>query len=190
MIRINGGERKGAKLETLEGLDTRPLRGRIRESLFNIIRFQLRNQVVWDLFSGSGVVGLECLSEGAQKALLVEMNAPAVKVMEANIKKLRYEQQASILKGELPEVLKRVPPAYQNPGIINIMPPYRTDLQDRILHYLLQNPFDSLSKVRIIIETHRKDNWKPQSPWTLTDERLYGITRLSFVALEKPDQPH
>ena len=74
-MRVIAGSAKGHKLQTIEGLHTRPTTDRIKETLFNIIAFDLPECRFLDLFSGSGAIGIEALSRGAAYAVFVEQSA-------------------------------------------------------------------------------------------------------------------
>lgn len=181
MIRILGGQRRGANLETLEGNDTRPLRGRIRESLFNIVRPELRGAIVWDLFAGSGGVGLEAISQGAERAVFIERNPEAIAIIQRNITKLRFEEQTQVVKAELPKGLERIGFRDQNPNLIFIMPPYFSGLALDVLGGL-QNVFSTTQANPLIcLETQTKEAFQPPPFWENVDERTYGITRLTFM---------
>ena len=78
-MRIIGGRAKGTKLDTLEGQNTRPTLDRVRESLFNIIQFEIKESLFLDLFSGSGACGIEAISRGAKKAILCDKSKEALK---------------------------------------------------------------------------------------------------------------
>ena len=67
-MRVISGKARGTKLSSIESLSTRPTLDRVKESLFNIIQNNLRDAVVLDLFAGSGQLGIEALSRGADKA--------------------------------------------------------------------------------------------------------------------------
>src|SRR5690606_8942507 len=117
-------ERRGAKLLTLEGKDTRPLRGRVRESLFNILQGQVAGRHVLDLFAGSGAVGLEALSRGAASATFVEASQAAVQVIRSNIAKLRYEHQSTLVEAKLPGALSKIRTPSERFGLVFVMAPY------------------------------------------------------------------
>ena len=78
-MRVIAGAAKGHKLQTIEGLNTRPTTDRIKETLFNIIAFDLPESRFLDLFSGSGAIGIEALSRGADTAVFVEQAAECQK---------------------------------------------------------------------------------------------------------------
>src|SRR6266849_10548934 len=86
-MRIIAGTRRGHRLVSPKGLDTRPTGDRVREAAFNLIG-PVEGAVVLDLFAGSGAMGLEALSRGAERAVFVESDRDAVRAIEANLDKL------------------------------------------------------------------------------------------------------
>ena len=76
-MRIITGIARGAKLSTLEGEDVRPTADRVKQALFNIVQFQIEGRNILDLFAGSGQLGLEAVSRGAQRAVLVDADKKA-----------------------------------------------------------------------------------------------------------------
>ncbi len=88
-MRIIAGEKRGTKLYTLEGLNTRPTLDRVKESLFNIIQSEIRDGIFLDIFAGSGAIGLEAVSRGAKKAILCDNNKQAIQIIKKNIEKTR-----------------------------------------------------------------------------------------------------
>ncbi|MGF1571734.1 MAG: 16S rRNA (guanine(966)-N(2))-methyltransferase RsmD [Sumerlaeia bacterium] len=189
MIRILSGQRRGANLETLEGTNTRPLRGRIREALFNIIRPHLRGAIVWDLFAGSGGVGLEALSQGAERALFIECNPEAVAVINRNIQKLRFQETTQVIQSELPKGLERINSKNQLPTIIFMMPPYFSGLALDVLGSL-QNVFsETQANPLICLETQSTEEILIPPFWEQVDQRKYGITTLTFLRRTQKPNP-
>jgi 16S rRNA (guanine966-N2)-methyltransferase len=84
-LKVIGGEFRGRNLQSVKGLGTRPLLGQVRESLFNILGGWVEDKVVWDLFAGTGVSGIEALSRGARQVMFVEKNNQALRVLDSNI---------------------------------------------------------------------------------------------------------
>lgn len=84
-MRIIAGKYGRRKLLSLEGLETRPMLDRMRETLFNVLQLEVPGAVFADLYAGTGAVGLEALSRGAKQAIFVEKNPKAVRVIEANL---------------------------------------------------------------------------------------------------------
>jgi len=104
-MRIIAGKRRGAALTRLDAANTRPTADRVRESLFNILQgghfdTRLDGAAVIDLFAGSGALGLEALSRGAAHASFVETQPDALATIRANITKLRFQDQSSVIAGD------------------------------------------------------------------------------------------
>ena len=87
-MRIIAGSRKGHTIQAPKGLDTRPTSDRVRENVFNIVAPWVEGARVLDLYAGSGAMGLEALSRGAEAAVFVESDAEAVRAIERNLDKL------------------------------------------------------------------------------------------------------
>ena len=96
-MRVIAGCAKGHNLETIEGLNTRPTTDRIKETLFNIIAFDLPECRFLDLFAGSGAIGIEALSRGAEEAVFVELAADCTEVIRKNNLKCLSEKELSNL---------------------------------------------------------------------------------------------
>src|SRR5437870_10625370 len=88
-MRIIAGTRRGHTIHAPRGLDTRPTSDRVRENVFNIVAPWVEGARVLDLYAGSGAMGLEALSRGAQTVVFVEADADAVRAIERNLDKLR-----------------------------------------------------------------------------------------------------
>ena len=90
-MRIISGTARGTKLYTLEGQATRPTLDRVKESLFNIIQNKIPNSIFLDLFSGSGAIGLEAASRGAEKAILCDKSKIIKELFNNNIPSIENE---------------------------------------------------------------------------------------------------
>ena len=85
-MRIITGTARGKRLQTPQGLHTRPTTDRVKESVFNIIQWDIEGRKVLDLFGGSGQRGLEAMSRGAASCVIMDGDRNAQKAIEANIK--------------------------------------------------------------------------------------------------------
>ncbi|MBE6638398.1 MAG: 16S rRNA (guanine(966)-N(2))-methyltransferase RsmD [Ruminococcaceae bacterium] len=99
-MRIITGNARGAKLETLDGIDTRPTAERVKEAVFSMIQFELEGRQVLDLFGGSGQMGLEALSRGAAKATFVDNNPEAVQIIKKNAKHTGLFEKSVVLNSD------------------------------------------------------------------------------------------
>ena len=96
-MRIITGTARGTRLETLPGEDTtRPTPERVKEAVFSAIQFDLYEKRFLDLFAGSGQMGLEALSRGAARAVLIDENSNAVQIIKANAKKTHLFEKCFI----------------------------------------------------------------------------------------------
>ncbi|MCM1497622.1 MAG: 16S rRNA (guanine(966)-N(2))-methyltransferase RsmD [Clostridium sp.] len=96
-MRVIAGKARRLQLKTPKGMDTRPTTDRIKETLFNMIQDELYGAHFLDLFSGSGGIGIEALSRGAEKAWFVEKNAEAVSVIRENLAFTHLADQAEVM---------------------------------------------------------------------------------------------
>jgi len=97
-MRIIAGVARGRKLETPQGMDTRPTLDRVKEALFGSIQFDLPGSIVLDLFSGSGALGLEAVSRGANIAWLNDYSADCVRCIRQNATATGLSEQIRILQ--------------------------------------------------------------------------------------------
>ena len=93
-MRVIAGKARRVPLKTLEGMDTRPTQDRIKETLFNMLQYDLADCCFLDLFAGSGGIGIEALSRGAGFAVFVEQNPKAAEIIRENLKATKLEDQA------------------------------------------------------------------------------------------------
>ena len=113
-MRIISGQARGRKLATLEGDNTRPTLDRTREALFNILQTRVRGAKVLDLFAGSGALGLEALSRGAQSAVFCDVSRQACAVIQKNIEALRAQDRSRLLCCEAMDALAQKNPRKEN----------------------------------------------------------------------------
>jgi len=179
-IRIISGERRGAKLDTPEGPDTRPLRDRIREALFSVLRPELRGLRVLDCFAGTGAVGLEALSNFASHAIFIEPLPAAQNMIARNITKLRYQDRSVLLKGYAPQAFSDRAMPKSPIDVVFLMPPYHTSLGEDVL---AAPELQSLlaSNALAVHEVHKDQIIAAIPGWELTESREYGITILRFL---------
>ena len=109
MMRIITGRAKGVRLDTLEGVATRPTSERVKEALFSTLQFDIQDRSVLDLFSGSGQLALEALSRGAASAVMVDRSRDAIKIIKKNIEKTKLGDACEVYNCEFKEyILKNI----------------------------------------------------------------------------------
>ena len=182
-MRIISGTMRGTKLFTLEGDNTRPTLDRVKEALFSKINFELEDSIVLDMFSGSGALGLESLSRGANKAVLCDSSKEAIKVIKQNITKTRTEDKIILLNLDYRKAIEKIKEEKIKFDIVFLDPPYKTnfaaDASEKIVQEDLLNK-DGL----IIIETDEKDrtiNELNTSLLEILEIKKYGRVYLLFL---------
>lgn len=121
-MRVIAGEFRSRKLKTLAGLETRPTPDRLRETLFNILAPRIAGVTFLDAYAGTGAVGIEALSRGAERAIFVEKNRAAVEVIRDNLQTLGLENRAEVYTGKALWVLERLAA-----DIVFLDPPYELE---------------------------------------------------------------
>lgn len=134
-MRVIAGTARSLQLVTPKGEDTRPTTDRIKETLFNMIQFDIQEAVFLDLFAGSGGIGIEALSRGARKAVFVDNSREAYDCITQNLKHTKMESQATVYKQDVFVALTML--EYQKKfDVIFMDPPYHKELEQRVLEYL------------------------------------------------------
>jgi len=129
-MRVIAGSRKGHRIEAPRGAKTRPTSDFVREAAFNLIG-PVDGATVIDLFAGSGAMGLEALSRGAQSCVFVESDRDACRTINANLDKLRLE--ARVLCRDVLSVLSTETGPYD---LVLLDPPYGYELDERLASHL------------------------------------------------------
>ena len=180
MMRIISGKARGTKLYTLEGINTRPTLDRVKESIFNIIQNELEGCIFLDLFSGSGAIGLEAISRGAEKAVVCDKEKSAIEIIKKNIEKTHFENKVEIYNMDFEKCLDKI---HEKIDIIYIDPPYKTDFIFGALQKI--ENLEILKKdTLIILETDDEERILKQIQklkFEVIDNRKYGIAHIIFL---------
>ena len=182
-MRVISGTARGKKLNSLPGLDTRPTLDRVKEALFNIIQFDLKDKSILDLFSGSGALAIEALSRGAKEATLCDNSYKAIEVIKKNLADTKLEDKAEVINKDYIEALKHVSNKSKKFDFIFLDPPYKSKFIVNSLEQIIE--LDLLKKNGIIIaETDDKekiDEIKKLKKLEVYDVRKYGIVLIIFI---------
>ncbi|MCI9184684.1 MAG: 16S rRNA (guanine(966)-N(2))-methyltransferase RsmD [Lachnospiraceae bacterium] len=138
-MRVIAGSAKRISLKTIDGLETRPTTDRIKETLFNMLQYDLADSRFLDLFAGSGGIGIEALSRGASQCVFVEKNRGAVDCIRQNLAATRLEAQAVVMHCDVMTALKRLEGKYQF-DFVFLDPPYGQLWERQVLEYLAASP--------------------------------------------------
>lgn len=182
-MRVISGSAKGKKLNTIKGIETRPTLDRVKEALFNIIQFNIKEKVVLDLFSGSGALGIEALSRGAKKAVFCDTSLDAVKIIEQNLNATKLINKSAIINKDYLDALKELGEKNNKFDLIFLDPPYKSDYGIISIDSIIKNNLLKEDGI-IIFETDDKtkiDEIKNNKEIEVYDVRKYGIVLIIFI---------
>ena len=177
-MRVITGSARGRKLKTPENYDIRPTTDNVKESVFNIIQFDIEGRRVLDLFAGTGQLGIECLSRGASSAVFVDQSREAVKIVKDNLKACGLS--GTVVQSDALSFLRTCGKF----DIIFVDPPYDSDLYESVLNTV--NSIDILSDGGIIICESRRERALPEmpAPYKKRREYTYGKVKLCIYTKE------
>lgn len=132
-MRVISGSRKGQRLATVRGRRVRPTTDRTRELIFNVVGERVRESSVLDVFAGTGSLGIEALSRGALKAVFVENDSQALKVLFRNLEATAFAERAVVLARPAERALKQLGREKAQFDLILADPPYRTGWAEQTL---------------------------------------------------------
>lgn len=174
-MRIISGKYRGLNLVPFKGEEIRPTADRVKESLFNIIYGKVAGAVVLDLFCGSGNLGIECLSRGAEEAHFNDLSGESIAVLKKNLAKLKGENKYFITTGDYLQCLKSTRKRFD---LIFIDPPYAKDFGVPALSLIAERKLLNDGGIAIY-ERDRAFEGEVEG-LKLIDQRKYGKTYLSF----------
>lgn len=183
-MRVITGLARGAKLETLEGMELRPTADRVKESVFNMLQFELEGRRVLDLFAGSGQLGIEALSRGAALAVFVDANPEAVEVIKKNLQHTRLFEKSRVVSSDYESYLRH---AKQEFDVALIDPPYGKGLAQAA--FPLAAALMSAQGV-IICEVAARDPLpEPEGGFALVRRSVYSKTAVGVYRRLLPEAP-
>jgi len=179
-VRIIGGEKRGRRLAEWHGAGIRPLRDRVRTSLFDILGERVVDAEFLDLFAGTGAVGLEALSRGARRATFVDSSARAVRIIQENIRRLDYGDRAEVIRGDALGAIRTLARRGRKFDLVFVGAPYATNLALRAAAAL--GEWVPLAPgAMVVVEVFRKtEGAERYGALALESIRDYGETRLLF----------
>ena len=179
MLRITGGIWRGQKIITPKNLNTRPTQSKLREALFNVVQSTLPGSNVLDLFAGSGALGFEALSRGAEKATFVEQSHKVSAIIQQNAEHFKVEPNVNIFC----QSALAVQPKYLTQAPFDLVfadPPYQKGWELKLLESICWQ--DVLAEHGIFsLESSSRDGVFPEkiNGLTKTREKVYGDTLLT-----------
>jgi len=176
-MRVITGSAKGRRLKEPDTMEQRPTTDKVKESMFNIIHFDLEGRRVLDLFAGTGQLGIEALSRGASSAVFVDSSPKAVALIRENLERTKLEDKAAVLRSDWKDALRRERMPFD---IILLDPPYDGTFLKNALKTVAE--IDILSHNGIIVCESRADTSLPDlaPPYEKLSEHRYGQVKLTL----------
>jgi 16S rRNA (guanine966-N2)-methyltransferase len=178
-LRVISGTAKGHKLRSVPGDTTRPITDRVKEALFNILGGDVIDSSWWDVFAGTGAVGIEAISRGAAFVRFTDLNRAPIETIHKNLMVTRFVSQAEVKQADAFALLSSRPDRHFH--YVYIAPPQFHELWSTTLLLLDKNP-DWLAEDGWLIVQIAPKEYTLLSLKSLEefDQRKYGSTLLSF----------
>jgi len=178
-LRVIAGKAKGRKLKSVPGDTTRPITDRVKEALFNIIAGDVVDSNWWDVFAGTGAVGIEALSRGASFVQFSDSNRAPIETIKLNIEHCGFKSQAEIRRGDAFAFLSASPD--RRFEYIYVAPPQYQEMWAKALELADEN-VEWLAEDGWIIAQIAPKEYKALSLENLEEfeQRRYGSTSLVF----------
>ena len=179
-MRVIAGSARRLQLKCLPGEQTRPTLDRYKETLFNTIQGYIPGCSFLDLFAGSGAIGIEALSRGAERCVFIENNRNAVKIINENLEFTRLDERADVITADVitgcMQIEKKGPF-----DVIFLDPPYNRGLEDQVLRYLSTSRLANDGTLIVVEASNDTDmSFAEDLGYVMTNEKRYKTNRHCF----------
>lgn len=176
-MRVITGSARGKRLRELSGMETRPTTDRVKESIFNIIQFDIEGRRILDLFGGTGQLGIEALSRGAAHCTFVDVRKDAAALIGENLRATRLENQAQVCQRDAIAFLTSCREKYD---VLFLDPPYASGLLERSIETAAG--IDILSQNGIMVCESAGETVLPalSAPYEKGREYRYGKIKITI----------
>lgn len=180
MLRVISGSAKGHKLKTINGMTTRPTSDKVKGSIFNILASHIPGAAVLDVFGGTGSLGIEALSRGAESAVFFDKSTECCGVIRENLAHTKLTEQARVFHTDYAAGIAKMHAEGKKFDIIFLDPPYHKNFIQETLKILVNN--DIIGDDGILIAEHSSSDILPEAFGNLVavDSRKYGDTTVTF----------
>ena len=175
-MRVITGSARGRILKELQGMETRPTTGKVKESIFSIIQFDIEGRRILDLFAGTGQLGIEALSRGAAFCDFVDSAPAAMKVIRENVRSCALEEKAAFHQKDFLSFLSSASGTYD---LVFLDPPYASGNLERALEYITE--IDIVSRNGIMICESPADHSLPDLPAPYEKGRDYRYGKIKLT---------
>ena len=176
-MRVITGIARGRRLKELPGLETRPTTDKVKESVFNIVQFDIEGRRVLDLFAGTGQMGIEALSRGAAFCTFVDLRREAAAVVRENLAHTKLADSARVIQGDYLAFLTGCREKFD---LVFLDPPYGTGMLEKALETIAK--IDIMTENGIIVCESAAEAALPEleGPYQRGREYRYGKIKLTL----------
>ena len=179
-MRVISGSARGTTLNSIDDISTRPTLDRVKESLFNIIQNQIEDAIILDLFAGSGAIGIEFLSRGAEKAYFCDKSQKAINMVEKNLEKTKLKDKAVIFNTDYIDCINKI--SNIEFDIVFLDPPYKENFSIKAIEKINENKLLKKGGI-IIIETDEPEREIKEIKNTKIDYEIYDLRKYGRASL-------
>lgn len=180
-MRVTGGNRRGLVLSVADIPQLRPTKAMVREAIFSVIGSEyIKEALVADLFSGSGILAIEALSRGAKTAWCVDNAAASCRLIEKNMEKAGFKKSCRVLNLPVSRFIQGKSVQSQSFDLIFMDPPYRSTILYRAIALIAEH--DLLSPTgTLIVEHDYRDVLQVPLPLEIWKQKRYGHSSVTFI---------
>ena len=174
-MRVISGKYRGKRLNSPIGNDVRPTGDKVKESIFNVIQFDLAGSRFLDLFCGSGSMGIEAISRGASYTLFADVSKSSISLTQSNLKGI--VENHKVVNRDWRDTLYTADGKWD---FIFVDPPYKSDYIEEICKIVKER--DLLADGGYIIYEHSEKDYKLPSGTYIAKRKQFGIVTVDFIA--------
>ena len=183
-MRVIAGSARRLLLKAPDGMDTRPTADRVKASLFNMLNPDLYGCAFLDLFSGSGAIGIEALSRGAQRAVLVDASMECAGIIKQNLEVTRLGENAEIINEDVYAAIERLGRRGDKFDIIFMDPPYAAGYYVPVMEAIKKADILA-AEGYIVAESAKGVDFTAAEGFKIFKERKCGPAVMNFLNLEE-----
>ena len=177
-MRVITGSARGMSLKTLEGDNVRPTTDKVKEAVFSIIQFELEGRRILDLFAGSGQLGIEALSRGAESAVFVDADKNAVRIVKDNLAKTKLDNKATVAQTDSLAFLSMTDRIFD---IAFLDPPFSTGLLEKALAKVEPH----IAEGGLVVCEHPFADELPDNQGGLEKQKTYKYSKTAVTVYRK-----
>ncbi len=177
-MRVITGSARGMSLKTLEGDNVRPTTDKVKEAVFSIIQFEIEGRRILDLFAGSGQLGIEALSRGAESAVFVDADKNAVRIVKDNLAKTKLDYKATVAQTDSLAFLSMTDRIFD---IAFLDPPFSTGLLEKALAKVEPH----IAEGGLVVCEHPFADELPDTQGGLEKQKTYKYSKTAVTVYRK-----